>query len=278
MSSVHGMNTATAPDIDTPYELKPEQIQKFRRDGFIKLKDVFSFEELEHYRHEITRMVKELSANNVPLEQRNTYGKAFLQVSNLWEQSRLVEEFVRGKRLARIATELLGTKGVRLYHDQALYKEAGGGYTPWHVDQFYWPLSNENTVTAWVPLHAVPLENGPLSFAIGSQRISFGRDLEISDESEKKINEHLKVSDFPVNETAYDLGEVSFHYGFNFHRAGPNKLPYPREVMTIIYMDSEMKLAQPRNKAQQNDWNRWMPGARVGEVIDTALNPLLYES
>ncbi len=97
----------------------------------------------------------------------------------------MINEFVRGKRLARLATELLQVSGVRLYHDQALYKEAGGGYTPWHVDQYYWPLNTEKSVTAWIPLHAVPLENGPLSFSVGSQRIKIGRDLEISDESEK---------------------------------------------------------------------------------------------
>jgi len=263
--------------IDTPYIVTEAQIEKFRRDGYIKLKEVFTQEELERYRHEITSMVKKLNIENVPLEKRGVYGKAFLQVPNLWQHSELTREFVFGKRIARIATELLGTKGVRMYHDQALYKEAGGGYTPWHVDQVYWPLSNENTVTAWIPLHAVPLENGPLSFAVGSQKIHFGRDMVISEESEKQIDEHLRLSDFPIDESAYDLGEVSFHYGFNFHRAGPNKLSYPREVMTVIFMDSEMKLAQPRSKAQENDWATWCPGTEVGEVIATPLNPILYE-
>lgn len=270
-------NPAPPIDIDTPCRITDAQIAQFRRDGYIKLKDVFTREELEHYRYEITRMVRELSDQNQPLEKRNTYGKAFLQVSNIWTNSALVEEFVRGRRLARIATELLGTKGVRLYHDQALYKEAGGGYTPWHVDQFYWPLSNENTITAWVPLHAVPLENGPLSFSVGSQKIKFGRDLEISDESERRIQEHLKVSDFPVDESPFDLGEVSFHYGFTFHRAGPNTIPFAREVMTIIYMDSEMRLAEPKNEQQKNDWRTWLPGAQIGEPINTPLNPVLYE-
>jgi len=263
--------------IDKPYTVTEAQIEKFRRDGYIKLKDIFSQEELERYRNEITSMVKKLNIDNVPLEKRGVYGKAFLQVPNLWQHSELVREFVFGKRVARIATELLGTKGVRLYHDQALYKEAGGGYTPWHVDQVYWPLSNENTVTAWIPLHAVPLENGPLSFAVGSQRIHFGRDLVISEESEKKIDEHLRLSDFPIDESAYDLGEVSFHYGFNFHRAGPNMLNHPREVMTVIFMDSEMKLAQPRNNTQETDRATWCPGTEIGEVIATPLNPLLYQ-
>jgi ectoine hydroxylase-related dioxygenase (phytanoyl-CoA dioxygenase family) len=272
------MTTLTAPalDIDSEYKLTPEQIARFARDGYIKLKDVLSAEVLDYYGKEITRMVLLLSKNEKPLEERSTYGKAFLQISNLWEQSEIVREFVFGQRLARIATDLLQTQGVRMYHDQALYKEAGGGYTPWHVDQYYWPLATEKTVTAWIPLHAVPLEHGPLMFSVGSQRIKVGRDLAISDDSEKKIDQQLKLSNLPVDETPFDLGEVSFHLGFTFHRAGPNTLPYAREVMTIIYMDRDMRLAEPKNENQRHDWMGWMPGAEIGEIINSPKNPVLY--
>ncbi len=43
-------------------------------------------------------------------------------------------------------------EGVRVYADQALYKEPHGGYTPWHCDAFYWPLATDKAITAWVPL------------------------------------------------------------------------------------------------------------------------------
>jgi len=272
------MTTAAAPalDIDSEYKISPEQVARFQKDGYIKLKDVLSPDVLDYYGKEITRMVLLLNKQDKPLEQRTTYGKAFLQIMNLWRQSKIVREFVLGQRLARIAGDLLQTQGVRMYHDQALYKEAGGGYTPWHVDQFYWPLATEKTVTAWIPLHAVPLENGPLMFSVGSQRIKIGRDLEISDASEKKIDEQLKLSNLPVDETPFDLGEVSFHLGYTFHRAGPNKLPLAREVMTIIYMDRDMRLAEPKNQNQKNDWDNWCPGAKVGEIIDSPLNPVIY--
>ncbi|MDD5262876.1 MAG: phytanoyl-CoA dioxygenase family protein [Methylacidiphilales bacterium] len=272
------MSTTTAPtlDIDSEYKISPEQIARFQKNGYIKLKNVLDAEVLEYYGREITRLVLEQAKDYKPLEQRTTYGKAFLQIMNIWQRNEIVKEFVLGKRLARIATALLGTRGVRMYHDQALYKEAGGGYTPWHVDQYYWPLSNEKTVTAWIPLHAVPLENGPLMFSVGSQRIKIGRDLEISDDSEMKIDEQLKLSNLPVDETPFDLGEVSFHLGFTFHRAGPNKLPKAREVMTIIYMDQDMRLIEPKNKNQQNDWDNWCPGAKIGEIINSPLNPVIY--
>lgn len=259
--------------IDRPFPLSQEQIAQFRKDGFIKLKNVFTPDTLQHYRDEITSLVKSLNNNQTPLEHRNTYSKAFLQVINLWTHSERVKEFVFSVRLAGIARDLLGTHGVRLYHDQALYKEAGGGYTPWHVDQVYWPLASELTVTTWVPLHAVPFGNGPLAFARGSHRILDNRHLTIGDESEKRISEAMKLSNCEIDESPYEPGEVSFHLGYLFHRAGPNTLAYPREVMTVIYMDSEMKLAEPRSEAQKRDWNAWCPGAQIGQVIDTPLNP-----
>ncbi len=38
--------------------------------------------------------------------------------------------------------------------------------------------------------------------------------------------------------------------------------------MTIIYMDRDMRLAEPKNKNQQGDWENWCPGAKIGEIID----------
>jgi ectoine hydroxylase-related dioxygenase (phytanoyl-CoA dioxygenase family) len=261
-----------APDIDSEYRISAEQVARFRADGYIKLKNVFSRETLDAYGREITRLVLEQSKDVQPLEKRNTYGKAFLQVINLWRCSDIVREFVFGRRMARIVTDLLETDGVRLYHDQALYKEPGGGHTPWHIDQFYWPLATDRVATAWIPLHAVPVEQGPLMFSVGSQRIKTGRDLEISDESEKVMSERLKLSNLPIDETPFDLGEVSIHLGRTFHRAGANASARPREVMTIIYMDRDMRLAAPINKHQTDNW-----GTKVGDIIAGPLNPILYE-
>ncbi len=70
---------------------------------------------LDYYGKEITRVVLEQSKDYQPLEKRNTYGKAFLQIMNIWRQNEIVKEFVFGKRLARIASDLLKTQGVRIY-------------------------------------------------------------------------------------------------------------------------------------------------------------------
>ncbi|MBK8877089.1 MAG: phytanoyl-CoA dioxygenase family protein [Haliscomenobacter sp.] len=269
--------THIADELHTPYALSEDSIRFYDENRFIKLKGVLSREAILFFQEAITARVRQMNTVTTTLENRDTYGKAFLQLFNLWRHDELARALVFSKRVARIASELMQTGGVRLYHDQALYKEAGGGITPWHADQFYWPLETDKTVTAWIPLQETPLEMGPLEFSAGSHRIVNGRELAISDDSERLIGEKLRVTDFPHTIEPFSLGEVSFHSGWVFHRAGANTTEEMRRVMTVIYMDKDMTLKQPENDNQILDWETWCPGARVGEVIDTPLNPVLFE-
>ena len=264
-------------ELDEPYLLTDEQVAFFRKNGFIKLKHVVSPEALRYMDETITREVHRLNTQHLPLKERDTYGKAFLQIMNIWVKSQPVKEIVFSKRFARLASDLLQVRGVRLYHDQALYKEPGGGQTPWHADQYYWPLSSNRTVTVWIPLQETPLPLGPLEFSAGSQALSVGRDLKISDESQQVLEGLLDTSGFRHVIEPFDLGEVSFHMGWLYHRAGANRTGQMRKVMTMIYMDKDMELKEPENEHQINDWNSWLTGSRIGEVIRTPLNPLLFE-
>jgi ectoine hydroxylase-related dioxygenase (phytanoyl-CoA dioxygenase family) len=263
--------------LQQPYTLTPEQIAYYEANRYIKLKQVLNEETLAFFREAITKQVNKMNTTATPVEERNTYGKAFLQLFNLWREDELIKELLFSKRLAKIATDLMQTSGVRMYHDQALFKEGGGGITPWHADQYYWPLETDKTITAWMPLQATPLEMGPLEFSAGSHQIVEGREMEISDESEAAIQQKLKVTDFKHVIEPFDLGEISFHSGWVFHRAGANTTHQMRKVMTIIYMDKDMKLKNPENKNQIQDWNTWCPGAIPGTEIDTPLNPIMYQ-
>ena len=262
--------------LNEPYSLNQEQINFYQKNRFIKLKDVLNAETLAFFNDVISQQVNEMNQEKTALEERSTYGKAFLQLFNLWLENPKVKELIFSKRLAKIASDLMELDGVRLYHDQALFKEAGGGITPWHADQYYWPLETDKTVTAWIPLQEIPLEMGPLEFSAGSHAIVEGRELAISDDSEKMIAQKLKVTDFKHVIEPFDLGEVSFHSGWVFHRAGANKTDQMRKVMTVIYMDKNMILKEPENENQQKDWEVWCPGAKVGEIINTKLNPVVF--
>jgi ectoine hydroxylase-related dioxygenase (phytanoyl-CoA dioxygenase family) len=265
---------ALTRELSDPYVLPAGAAAFFEANGYVKLKDVLSESVIEYYGAVITDLVFKLNKLDKPMEERTTYERAFLQVMNLWREDETAKEFVFSKRLARIAADLLNVKAVRLYHDQALYKESGGGITPWHADQFYWPLSSPKTVTVWIPLQKVTMEMGPLAFAEKSHHVEIGRDIEISDESEAIMAEQLKQ--FTINEAPFELGEVSFHTGWLFHRAGENRSGRARKVMTMIYMDETQQIISPKNQYQQADWETWLDSKPVGGKTDSALNPVLF--
>lgn len=263
--------------LDQPYSLTPSQIDFYKKNAFIKLKEVLDADTVAYFNQVISAKVDEMNQQSIPLEKRDTYGKAFLQLFNLWREDPKIKALIFSKRLAKLAATLMEVEGVRLYHDQALFKEAGGGITPWHADQYYWPLATSKTITAWIPLQATPLEMGPLEFSAGSQEVLTGRELSIGDTSESIIQKNLRINNFPHLIEPFDLGEVSFHSGWVFHRAGANSTQHMRKVMTVIYMDKDMTLKAPENEGQQNDWDTWCPGVEVGCVVNSPINPVLYE-
>jgi len=263
--------------MNVEYSLSDEQILEFRRSGFIHLRDVLPASTIREYEESITNYVFENNPlQDKQLQDRSTYEQAFIQLVNVWRDSEEVKDLVFCQRLAQFATELLGVSGVRLYHDQALFKEPGGGLTPWHADQYYWPLSSNNTCTAWIPLQNTPPEMGPLSFSKRSHLYEGGRDLVISDESEDRLQIELAKCGFEHVTKGFDLGDVSFHYGWTYHRAGPNTSNSMRKVMTIIYMDELTRVAESSSPEHVADQRAFIPDRLPGELADTALNPRLY--
>ena len=134
------MEVAPSPDLEipsdavicdeltAPYELTEDHCLAFRRDGFIKLPNVLSPAAVVRLRRELLKLFSETFA--VTLDS----GKSdrFLSLEMMWLENNLIRGYVLSPRIAKISAELLGTKSVRLYHDNALSKEPGCGRTPWH--------------------------------------------------------------------------------------------------------------------------------------------------
>ena len=265
------------PDLSSDYPLTEAQIAAFQNDGHALLRGVCSPDEISIYREVLNRAAYPQNKETRPMEERDTYGKAFLQIMNLWVEDEAVKKYVLARRFAKIAADLLGADGVRIYHDQALYKEAGGGLTPWHQDQFYWPLDTDKTVTMWMPLVDVPIETGALTFASGSHREGFLGHLAISDESQETWDKLVKERGYPVTNAAMQAGDATFHTGWTLHTAPGNSGLHTREVMTIIYFADGTLALEPDNENRANDLAGWLPGVRPGELAASALNPLVYK-
>src|ERR1700743_617230 len=262
------------PGLDDLKVVQDENVTEFLQKGHTLIKNILSPEEIAVYRPVIVDAAKRYNTEKRKMEDRDTYGKAFLQIMNLWRSDESVKKFVLSKRLAKIAADLLGVENVRIYHDQGLFKEAGGGPTPWHQDQYYWPIDTNNTITMWMPLVDIDVDMGMLTFASGSFTKGSIFDFEISDESESAFDDYVKKEQFPISRAkTMKAGDATFHRGFTIHNAPGNNSDKMREVMTIIYVADGAKVAEPKNNWQINDHAKWLMNKPVGEIIDSELNP-----
>ena len=264
------------PGLDDFRTISPDLIQSFRKNGHVLTPGLLNKDEVAAYRDVIVQAAHRYNTEKRKLEERDTYGKAFLQIMNLWRNDEAVRKFVMAKRFARVAADLMGVENVRLYHDQALFKEPGGGPTPWHQDQYYWPIDTMNTVTMWMPLVDITVDMGMLTFASGSHERGRIFNVEISDESEQAYSNYVTDNHFPITRaTEMKAGDATWHYGYTMHNAPGNQSQTMREVMTIIYFADGARIHEPENSWQKKDLEVWMLNTPVGEVIDTELNPKL---
>ena len=60
--------------------LNQQQVGFYKKNNFIKVKNVFSPELITYFNRVITKKVNEVNQQETPLEGRDTYGKAFLQL------------------------------------------------------------------------------------------------------------------------------------------------------------------------------------------------------
>lgn len=267
------------PVLDAPVALPPGTVEQFQRDGHTVVRGLASSDEVEVYRPLIQEAALANSRETRPMEERDTYGKAFLQVTNLWVKDDAVRRFTMARRFAKVAAELLGVAAVRLYHDQALFKEAGGGHTPFHQDQFYWPFDKDLTVTMWMPLIDVPAEIGTMTFASGSHRLGHVVDVPISDESDTQLRDFIAEKGLRLDtHGALAAGDATFHAGWTLHGAPPNLTGTLRAVMTVIYFADGLRAVEPDHPFRAFDLEVWLPGVKPGELAASDKNPVLYRA
>jgi ectoine hydroxylase-related dioxygenase (phytanoyl-CoA dioxygenase family) len=264
------------PDLNDFKPIPEEQIQQFREEGHTLTPGLLSPGEIAVYHNVISSAALKYNTEKRKLEERDTYGKAFLQIMNLWRHDENVRKLVLSKRLAKVAADLLGVKNVRIYHDQALFKEPGGGPTPWHQDQYYWPIDTHDTITMWMQLVDINVDMGMLTFASGSQKNGSIFDYEISDESESEFDKYVHEKQFKISRAnTMKAGDATWHYGFTIHNAPGNNSDIMREVFTIIYIADGAKITQPTNSYQEADLKTWLLSKEVGSPADSELNPLV---
>lgn len=212
------------------------QVESFQHDGFAVIPGLLSDTELTEFSKAVDAAVAaRVSWDHRRLDEKSPYEQSFQQCINLWEDNPAVRLLTFHPRIGAAAAALLGVPALRLWHDQALYKEAGGRGTDAHQDQGYWPIAETDTITAWVPFDGSTLESGAMGYIPGSHRFGVRKFVNIFfGEPEDLLGAPESRGIAPVF-VEVPRGGVAFHHGLTFHLAKPNQSAQTRRVHTMIY-------------------------------------------
>jgi ectoine hydroxylase-related dioxygenase (phytanoyl-CoA dioxygenase family) len=252
--------------------LDDDVIATFRRDGFVVVPGLLTDEELDRYGAAVSAAVQERTALDTrALEEKSRYEQSFQQCMNLWEDRPDVRPLTFHPRLGQAAAELIGADAVRVWHDQALYKQAGGRPTDAHQDHPYWPMKETASITAWIPFEGSTLASGAMSFLPGTHEIGLRKFVNIFFGEPEDLLADPEVAGIDPVLVELPRGSVTFHHGLTVHLAGANTTDRDRAVHTIIYFADGNTRGYPFPHFAVD-----RAGIEVGEPIASDVTPIAW--
>lgn len=264
-----------------------EQIEYYQSNGFIVIEEFLSPEELEYWRSAVMEAVKERGGQKMPgkatiigeddgiNEDAEYFGKVFDQLLNLWQTNAKVKELMVDEKIGEMATRLSGADGIRIWHDQALFKRPWANPTAWHLDTPFWSFSDRRAISIWIALDDATLENGCLYFIPGSHLSTNFKTSSIGKNMDGIFQVYPQFAKTQPFVAAMKAGSCSFHNGLTIHGAGANMTPGFRRAMTCAYMPEGSRFnGQPNILPEE-----YLQTLKVGDLLDNdEQNPLLYHA
>lgn len=225
------------------YKLSKEQVEFFKENGYLSgvklledaqvdllLDELDEIKEVNHPRHDL---FYEFHSN----ESKDPNSVLFHSLGH-WRITPGFHDVLWNPRFVVAASQLLGDKAVRFWHDQLFCKPAHhGGVVAWHQDYSYWtrtvPVQH---LTCWVGLDDVSTENGCLYYIPKSQRWGLLDKPELAGDMQglEKYLTPSQQKEF-VNKVPVEMkrGYGTFHHPLLVHGSYENKSNRPRRAFVL---------------------------------------------
>jgi hypothetical protein len=202
------------------------------------------------------------------------YAKVYVQCIRLHAESEAMRKLVLDPRIGKVAATLAGVDGMRLYHDQALFKPAQGNPTAWHLDNPFWSFHSPQAMTMWIAIEDATLGNGCMWYVPGSHKTaSVDKNLNIGADFAGLFKMYPEWKNIEPKSAACPAGSVVFHNGLTAHAAGVNLTNKPRRAFAVAFMPEGSKF----NGRQDVLSAEYFKTLKVGdELNDDVVHPLLW--
>ena len=267
------------------YELTGEQVRSYRNNGFVVIENFLSPEELEDWREKVMDAVGKRAGQKMPGKEGKTgeddginedtgyFGKVFDQLINLWQTHEGVRKIMTDPRIGQMAAQLAGVDGIRIWHDQALFKRPWANPTAWHLDTPFWSFSDRKALSIWVALDDATPENGCLYFIPGSFHTTTFTNSSIGKNMDGIFEVYPQFAKVSSVAAPMKAGSCSFHNGLTIHGAGANMTNGFRRAMTCAYMpDGNVYNGQPNVLP-----DAYLRTLALGDLLNNEVqNPLIF--
>jgi phytanoyl-CoA hydroxylase len=255
-----------------------EEIERYRRDGFLLMPDFLTPGELEAWREVVEQALHRRLERDDGLSNADGddyYRRVFTQVSGLTRLDPRMAELLVNPRLGEVAGRLAGVDGVRLWNDQALFKPPYGNPTAFHLDAPYWSFEDGRAITIWVALDEATLENGCLWYLPGSHKSARFDAIDIGSNLGGIFETYPEWRSIESVPAVLPAGGAVWHAGLIAHGAGANMTPRGRRAMTCAYMPDGVVYNGKRDDFVLPE--EYARSLSVGDRLDDEeLNPLLW--
>jgi hypothetical protein len=263
------------------YRLTKEQVDFFNEEGYLAGIRMLNEEQVDRLRNELSTLIQaEHPGHDLFYEfhsnESEDPSKILFHALGAWRITAGFHDVLWNPRFLVAASQLLGNKSVRFWHDQLFYKPAKtGGVVAWHQDYSYWtrtkPIAH---LTCWCGLDDSTKENGCVQYIPGSHKWgllpkpALAGDLNgIND----FLNEEQKKQFSNPQYAEVKAGEAIFHHPLTLHGSGENKSSRPRRAFVInVFADGV-------NSDSNDELLSGVPPVAKGTKMEGQFFPLLYD-
>jgi ectoine hydroxylase-related dioxygenase (phytanoyl-CoA dioxygenase family) len=262
------------------YRLTKEQLQHYEELGYVSGIKMLDEQQIAVLKEELAELTDPKHPGHSLFYEFSTNestdpAKVLFHALGAWRITPGFHDVLWNPRFLVPASQLLGDRAVRFWHDQLFCKPAKhGGVVAWHQDYSYWTRSVPmQHLTCWCGLDAADEENGCLYYVPGSHRwgllpkpILAGN----MDDLVGVLTEEQRAAFHPVA-IPLPAGYATFHHPLMVHGSYANTTGRQRRAFVInVFADGTRSNADEPLLAGT-------PGVSKGAKLEGDFFPLLFD-
>jgi hypothetical protein len=250
---------------DMVVSLTAEEVDEYRRNGFISVQSVTTEEELEWLRTVYDRLFQERCGEEYghffDLGGPRGHDGAAVLPQILGPENHVPElrDTIYYRNAVRLASALLGAPEKEIHGGghMILKPAVYGRETPWHQDEAYWPPETiPSSLSVWMPLDPATVESGCMQFIPGSHKspVRVHRHIDNDPTVHGLVTDGVDAS--AAVPCPIPAGGATIHDARTLHYAGPNTSNHPRRAYILV-------MSGPAVPAEHPDERPWLEEERL---------------